>query len=77
MMCRNCGRGGAPVTPLGEECPNVAQHTKCPEGHLAWHAWAEQKSKRHKQVPCPTCGRWLIWIRRKPSGPDYGGEATL
>lgn len=45
-----------------------ADHTVCPEGYLAWHAWAEKKAKRHYQVRCDECGRFLIW-RRKPAVP--------
>jgi hypothetical protein len=42
------------------ECP--ANHTPRPEGFLAWHHWAEEKAKTHKQVKCPTCGLWAIWV---------------
>ena len=46
-------------------CPNKKAHTKCPEGYVAWHEWAEKKSKRHEQVRCNGCGRLTIW-KRKP-----------
>lgn len=36
-----------------------------PTGYLAWHAWAERKSRRHYQVKCPKCGLLHIW-KRKP-----------
>ena len=42
-----------------------ANHTVCPEGYLAWHAWAEKKARRHTQVQCDECGLWAIW-KRKP-----------
>lgn len=42
-----------------------ANHTVCPEGYLAWHAWAEKKARRHWQVQCDECGLWAIWRRKK------------
>lgn len=50
-----------------ESCPEVHRHTKCPKGYLAWHEWADRKSRRHYQVLCPGCGLFAIW-RRKPKG---------
>ena len=47
------------------ECPS--NHTLCPESYLAWHRWAEEKSKTHRQVQCEGCGRFLIWV------PKTGG----
>ena len=41
------------------------KHTKQPTEYIAWHDWAEKKSKRHTQVQCPDCGLWVIWKRRK------------
>ncbi len=29
-----------------------------PSGYLAWHAWAEQKAKTHRQRQCPECSLW-------------------
>jgi hypothetical protein len=42
----------------------ACRHTKAPEGYLQWHAWAEKKSKTHKQKKCPGCGLWAIWVKR-------------
>ena len=33
-----------------------------PKGYLAWHEWAEQMSKTHRQERCPECGYWHIWV---------------
>lgn len=43
----------------------MCKHTKCPEGYIQWHNWAEKKSIRHYQVKCPCCGLFAIW-KRKP-----------
>ena len=49
-----------------KECTNRAAHTLQPEGYLAWHDWAEKMTKTHKQVRCPVCTLYEIWIRREP-----------
>lgn len=36
-------------------------HTPAPAGYLAWHEWAEKKSRTHQQGRCPGCGLFLIW----------------
>lgn len=43
-------------------CPN---HTIQPEGYLNWHSWAEEMSKTHKQIKCPGCGKYAIWIKKR------------
>lgn len=40
------------------------EHTG-PSGYLAWHDWAEEKSRTYKQIKCPGCGRWTIWVRKR------------
>lgn len=40
-------------------------HTPEPEGYLQWHAWAEEKSKTHKQIKCAECGLYAIWIKKE------------
>jgi len=40
-------------------------HTKCPASYIAWHEWAEKKSRTHHQVQCDECGLWAIWIKGK------------
>ena len=44
-----------------DACPAVATHTPCPDGYLAWHAWAETMAATHSQHRCPTCGLWTLW----------------
>jgi hypothetical protein len=48
-------------------CPRADEHTKCPGGYLAWHEWAEQMTKTHRQIRCPGCGLYEVWI---PKGDD-------
>jgi hypothetical protein len=50
-------------------------HTEQPQGYVQWHAWAEEKSKTHKQKVCPECGRLEIWVskqKRKLNVPNEG-----
>lgn len=50
---------------LAEQQPCAPQHTPCPSGYLAGHAWAEKMSKTHKQTRCPACGLWAIWVPKE------------
>lgn len=34
-----------------------------PEGYVEWHAWAERKSRTHRQVQCPECG-YFVWVKK-------------
>lgn len=43
-------------------CPNADHHTPSPEGRVSWHEWAAKKSKTHRQLRCPGCGLYKIWI---------------
>lgn len=56
------------------DCPQKSKHTKCPTGYIAWHDWAERKSKKHRQVKCPGCGLYAIWKRKKRKGGDADGR---
>lgn len=53
------------MTTRDEPCPQRHRHTRCPEGYLDWHAWAERKARTHAQQQCPGCGRWAIWRKRR------------
>lgn len=44
-----------------QSCENEANHTYGPPGYLAWHAWAAEHRKTHKQSRCPGCRLFLIW----------------
>lgn len=42
-------------------CPNLEDHAQQPEGYIAWHLWAAEMSKTHKQRKCAGCGTFAIW----------------
>lgn len=44
--------------------PACAKHTPCPSGYLAWHEWAEEMAKTHRQVRCKGCGLYAVWVPR-------------
>ncbi len=56
-----CGDGG-PLTVPNPDCPNAAGHTPCPEGYVAWHAWAGRMAQKHGQRRCAGCDLYVIWI---------------
>lgn len=45
-------------------CAKVSRHTKCPTGYSEWQEWARRKMKTHRQVVCPACGLWTIWVKK-------------
>lgn len=47
-----------PVRPSAKKC----NHTLDPPGYTHWHEWAEKASKTHRQVRCPRCGLFAIWM---------------
>lgn len=59
---------------MTEECPNITNHTAKPEGYIARQEWSYKKARRHRQVRCPVCRLWAIWVRRDKGEPDYGGN---
>ena len=40
------------------------KHTKAPSGYVQWHLWAEKKAKTHKQIKCPNCGLYAVWVKK-------------
>lgn len=44
-----------------QPCPNEADHVDGPEGYLAWHEWAEEMMKTHRQTRCRGCNLWKVW----------------
>ena len=51
-------------------CPQADQHTPGqPTGYQAWHTWAKEMAKTHRQKRCPGCGLYQIWI---PKEADRG-----
>lgn len=43
------------------EPPCADEHTPCPKGYLAWHEWAAEMEKTHRQEACPKCSLYVIW----------------
>ena len=53
----------------GADCRDL--HTPCPVGpwdQLHWYSWAEHMSKTHRQMRCPVCGLFAIWVLKKHRG---------
>lgn len=43
-----------------------ADHTpNQPSGYVQWHVWAARMSRTHRQVRCPQCLLWQIWVPRR------------
>jgi hypothetical protein len=45
-----------------DECPDKTNHTPCPETYRGFVDWADNMSKTHKQIKCPSCNLFAIWI---------------
>lgn len=60
-----------------ETCPNSAEHNDEANhlGYVAWHAWAKEKAKTHRQERCPGCGFHCIWVRRTNMTPEQQAAA--
>ena len=39
-------------------------HTPQPDGYMRWHGWAARMVKTHRQLRCPNCGLFKIWVPR-------------
>lgn len=55
------GRQASTAVPI--HAMKCSKHTKAPSGYMEWYYWAERKSKTHKQIKCPDCGLFKIWIK--------------
>lgn len=40
-------------------------HTPAPTGYVARAEWAERMSRTHRQVRCPGCGLFKVWVRKE------------
>jgi hypothetical protein len=36
--------------------------------YMGWCAWADSMSKTHRQVRCPMCGLFFVWVLKKRRG---------
>lgn len=55
-----------------DACPLREDHVQGePDGYLAWHEWAAEKSKTHIQRKCQGCGLFVIWVPKKPGEDTY------
>lgn len=48
------------------KCPEASKHTLTPEGYIAWHSWAHDAGKHHRQIRCHGCGLYKIWVSKVP-----------
>lgn len=45
-----------------QSCPQIEEHTACPDGYTQWHDWAASMAyKGYKQRRCEGCGLYAIW----------------
>lgn len=52
------------------QCPDPSPHTHSEDedlGYTAWHEWAKQMSKTHRQKRCPNCGLYRVWAPKGDS----------
>lgn len=43
-------------------------HAEHPTGYVAFQEWAESMGKTHKQIQCPVCGLYAVWVKREEPG---------
>lgn len=48
---------GKVVPEFPDECE---PHTPCPDGYIAWWAWAQEMAETHTPRQCKGCGLWVI-----------------
>lgn len=56
---------GGPMKARPATTERCVPHTPEPTGYVAWHVWAEEMAKTHKQSRCPGCGLWAIWTPKE------------
>ena len=58
-----CGDTGV-FEKRGPECPNYENHEPMPTGYVEFDEWAKVKNRTHKNIKCPGCGFYRLWIPR-------------
>lgn len=53
------------------DCPNREAHTPLP--YMYDELWLDQMTSTHRQVKCPGCHRWCIWV---PKGAPVPSDET-
>jgi len=42
------------------------KRTPSPDGYVAFHEWAEEMMRTHRSTKCKDCGRYAVWVKKKP-----------
>lgn len=50
-------------------CSTSEKHTPHPKRQFAHEAWAMEMLRTHKQIRCPGCNLWKIWVPL-PDAPE-------
>jgi hypothetical protein len=49
--------------PAGDECGgHEGWDALAPREYEAWATWANDMARTHRQVRCPSCGLWKLWV---------------
>jgi hypothetical protein len=40
-------------------------HAESPKGYIEFFNWCDEMNKTHKQIQCPVCGLYEVWIKRR------------
>lgn len=57
-----------------QNCPNRDNHTDRPIGYAAWHEWARNMGKTHRQIRCDGCGLYAIWLPKAVAREEQNRE---
>ena len=60
-----CGDDGV-FEKTGQDCPNYANHEPMPRDYVSFDEHGKLLNKTRKNVKCPGCGLYKIWVPRKP-----------